>query len=173
MKIAVGYKAGSGKDTFCKYVANMLESKNQSVKVMSLSSPIYNILAYAQKISGLPQQKDRKFLQLVGSEWGRNIDKDIWIKKILSDANSSECEHLLISDVRYKNEFFALKNEGWTLIKIVRDADNSSRLCGGIRNHSSEVDLEDLSDTLWNFIIPNNDTKQHFFSLIDEVIDQL
>jgi hypothetical protein len=63
LKISFSGKAGSGKDVSVKYLIDKYGGKK------FFSKPIYDILYYAQNICGFKQEKDRKFLQWIGTEW--------------------------------------------------------------------------------------------------------
>ena len=66
--------------------------------------------------------KDRKLLQDIGSKM-REIDKDIWIKCALKEAN--EYNYAIIDDVRFDNEILFLKDNGWILIKLTISPGNT------------------------------------------------
>jgi len=162
MKIAFGYKMGSGKDVCVKYLINTYGGKQ-----IRFADALYDILRYAQKRCGLEYKKDRKFLQLAGTEWGRNIDPDIWIKIAL---NSQPKEgNIYCADVRFKNEFEALKNDGFTMIKLIRDKVNENRIGNGTTTHISENELDEYGDEQWDYIIYNNNTLDDLFNTLDKI----
>ena len=80
MKIAFGGKMGTGKDTCVNY----LIKKYGGVKI-SFSDSIYDILYYAQNVCGFKKEKDRKFLQWIGTEWAREKNPNIWIELTLKN----------------------------------------------------------------------------------------
>ena len=63
MKIAFGYKMGAGKDTAVDYLKQKYGGTH-----LSFAGPIYTILENAQHICGFPVEKDRQFLQFIGTE---------------------------------------------------------------------------------------------------------
>ena len=117
LKISVGYKAGCGKDTFCNYLKQKFN--NYNTKKIAFADPIYDIMFYAQDVCGFKNNKDRKFLQFIGTEWARSKQDDIWIDIALSKSNNLDVA--LISDVRFNNEFQTLKKNGWFNVKIIRN----------------------------------------------------
>lgn len=163
MKIAFGFRMGVGKDEAVKYLSN----KYGGV-VIYFAEPIYDIMKYAQKVAGFPYEKDRKFLQWVGTEWARNIDNNVWvnktIKKIPKEGN------VYISDLRFLNEFEALKINGWTCVKLIREVDNI-RAGTGSTFHISENILENIPDKDWNYIIENNGTLEEFHNKLDKLFE--
>jgi hypothetical protein len=101
MKIAFGYKMG------VDYLIDEYGGKR-----ISFAGPIYDILSYAQKVCGFIPEKDRKFLQFIGTDWARNKENNVWVRLALESALIDEMEHAYISDVRFPNELTALKENG-------------------------------------------------------------
>lgn len=74
------------------------------------------------KEAPIPELGDRSFRQLaqtLGTEWGRYlVDKDIWVKVLM---NAPERPNLLvIDDVRFENEYEAIKADGGQVWRITR-----------------------------------------------------
>ena len=91
----------------------------------------------------------REILQGVGEGMRSYVSRDIWvhvtmlkIQKVLELNDTS----ILVTDVRYPNELKALRNAGFTLIKLKRNT-------GVIDKHPSE---QDLRDELFDYIVDNN-----------------
>ena len=161
MKIAFGYKAGSGKDTCVDYLI-----KKHGGKKIAFSEPLYDILNYAQNICGFEHTKDRKFLQFIGTEWGREINPTIWVDLALKKCDLYN--NFYCSDVRFLNEFDAMRTNGWTLIKLVRDVYS---LRNGDINHASETQLDLLPDDKWDYIIDNNGTIEDLYTKLDKIVN--
>lgn len=169
MKIAFGFEMSSGKDTCVNY----LIEKYGGVKI-AFADALYDILYYAQSVCGFSKQKDRKFLQWIGTEWARSKEPNIWIKLFLEKSKEMEKENnLYCSDVRFINEFISLKNDGWLMVKINRDKDEiyRERIGTGDINHKSENELKNISDNFWNFIINNNGSLDELYKKIDEMVE--
>lgn len=97
----------------------------------------------------------RELLQRFGTEVGRSIDPDLWIK---STFNYMEPEgNYIITDVRFKNEAKVCLDKGAVLIRINRETENME--------HQSEHDMDDFKD--YTHIIDNNGTLEE---LIDKVL---
>jgi len=163
MKIAFGGKMGTGKDVATKYLSN----KYGGI-VISFADPIYDILTYAQTVAGFPIEKDRKFLQFVGTEWGRSIDKNVWIKRVMKKV--PEDENAFISDLRFDNEFQALKDNDWICVKLVRNVENEVRKGTGSVSHISENSLDNIQNENWDYIIENNGTLKEFYEKLEEIV---
>ncbi len=162
MKIAFGDKSRVGKDTCVNYLI-----KTYGGQHLSFAEDLYKILYYAQEVCGFKKSKDRKFLQFIGTDWAREIDNNIWINLTLKKAEVVK-GNLFISDVRFRNEFDALKKEGWTLVKIIKD---NPEVTGGILNHSSEKN--DIKDDEWDYIINNNESIEDLYCKLEDIIKQL
>jgi len=86
----------------------------------------------------------RRLLQALGTEVGRSIDPDMWVKELEKEA--SKHEHVVTTGVRYPNEIA----EGMTLIRVRRPG------VGPINDHTSE-DLEPVFAHV-EFTIENDGT---------------
>lgn len=165
MKIAFGYKMGTGKDACVKYLI-----KNYGGEKIYFAKPIYDILYFAQKLCGLNIEKDRKFLQFIGTNWGREKDPDIWVNLVLKDLPNSE--NIYCSDVRFLNEFHNLKNQGWTMVKVTRNSEMISfnRTGSGNNTHISEYELDSLKEIEWDFVLENNGTLEKLYDKLEFII---
>jgi len=167
MKIAFGYKMSSGKDASVSYLINKYGGEK-----ISFSKYLYNILYYVQDLCGLKKEKDRHFLQLIGTEWGRKKDPELWINLILNDIKEKNT-NLYCSDLRFLNEFLALKNDGWFCVKINRYNVDKNRIGTGDANHISENELDCLEDSEWNYIIDNDGDIENLYEKLDEIVKKL
>ena len=174
--LAFGCEARVGKDTAVDY----LIGKKGGVK-KSFAAPLYDIQHYTHTRLGLKIKKDREFLQLVG-DWGRKQNEHIFINVLLREIDTdcvtndsvtdcvtndsvSKTENVYVSDVRYPNEFFVLKNRGFTMVRLTRDnrfvsADTN------VTSHSSENSLQDYP---WDIIISNNGSLVDLYAQLDQL----
>ena len=166
MKIAFGYKMGVGKDTAVEYLINKYGGKQ-----ISFASPIYDILNYAQNRCGFKKEKDRQFLQYIGTEWARKKEENIWVRLALESI--SENTNNFLSDVRFKNELDALKNDNWICIKINKEKVEKNREGTGNTKHSSETELDCVPDDYWDYIINNNGSIEDFYKQLDNIVSLL
>ena len=165
MKIAFSGKMGSGKDTAVDYLINKINGTQ-----ISFAEPIYNIMNYAQNVAGFSLEKDRKFLQLVGTEWARNIDNNVWVNIALEKARKLE-GNVFVSDLRFINEFESLKDDGWVCVKLIRNTSNNSKRAGtGSVSHISETILDTIPNNRWDYIIYNNGTLEKFYDQINTIV---
>lgn len=162
LKIAFGGVMGSGKDTCVDYLCTKYPEHTR----ISFAGALYDILSYAQEKCGFEKNKDRKFLQFIGTEWARNINENVWVDIVLGKDIKGVG---LLSDIRFPNEFNALKNNGWICIKVTRDNIDKNRVGNGDNTHSSELSINDIKDEEWDFIINNNSTLEDLYKRLDKI----
>ena len=106
----------------------------------------------------------RTMMQTLGTEWGRNIDPNIWINCMQARIKQSDeiPKHgykgavIIIPDVRFDNEAQFIHEVGGKIIEIDR---NSVPEVVGASPHESEagIDVRHLDGAVWN-----NDTLEHY-----------
>lgn len=79
----------------------------------------------------------REFLQILGTNILRKIDKDCWVNSVILNINSDNPEYALITDARFPNELLGLNSEKTFTFKFLRNPINS--------NHESETALDDFN----------------------------
>lgn len=99
---------------------------------------------------------NREFLQYFGTEVGRSIDKDLWIKALMYSYSRDKESHWIVPDVRFPNEADAIRNAGGVLWKIERDG-------SGAGNHISEKLIDDI---MVDIIIENNLDMKYYIKAI-------
>jgi hypothetical protein len=163
MKIAFGGKMGSGKDSAADFLC-----KHYGGRRCSFAEPLYEILRSAQRVCGLPFKKDRKFLQFVGTEWGRAQDPELWINLLLKRTQDPDTNYFL-SDVRFPNELERLKADGWFCILLHREQSVPNREGTGSKVHPSELSLPESE--AWDMVLNNNASLADLFSDLVEFIE--
>lgn len=131
----VGY-AGAGKTT----IAREAIKRNDSVKILSLSQPITDMLIalgvpdkivydkarWNETLYGMGGKTCRYLAQTLGNEWGRkHVDNDLWINIGIQRCrnlitNSRTVTTVIIESVRFQNEFDEIMRNGGKLIAIHR-----------------------------------------------------
>lgn len=158
--LGISGKQGSGKTTAANYICEILESTELlDVKHFTYASGLYELsrLVHSSVVSmtgvTVPWKKDRLLLQSLG-EYTRSLDPDIWsnhlVQKILQDKRPHRNRVVVISDLRYKNEFARLKSLEADNCKVVivrlncSDTIRSNRASAyASADHISEIDLDD------------------------------
>ena len=176
--IGIAGGAGSGKDT----VAKLLVQEYDFVR-MAFADPMKRIVMAvwpftpeqlwgpssrrAETPPGRDRPTAREALQLLGTEWGRKLDEDVWVRRTLMEA-----EHLLgrgglytpqvgyrpigglarpggvvISDVRFDNEVDWIRKAGGRVWKLHRRVEDPE---GGAENHASERGITGADADIYN-----------------------
>jgi dephospho-CoA kinase len=95
---------------------------------------------------------------------------DVFVNKVIDDVttaiNNNPAINIIITDVRYLNEFEALKKLGFTTVKITRDI----RVINRDSNHTSETSLVGAK---FDEYIDNNGTLQYLYKQVDDLIKKI
>lgn len=156
---------GCGKSTAIKMLEQALLERGDNTKVtlVKFAGPLYEIQEFIYnriaKVHTRPSTfiKDRKLLQWIGTDWGRNtISENVWVELWKADVNEALArgELVVCDDVRFDNEAEIFKQMGGVLIKISRDNAKSHAEGGvGIVNHASEAGI---APKFLDFVVENN-----------------
>lgn len=138
-----------------------------------------------------PKLSPRIMLQTLGTEWGRNaVHPDIWINYMLSVAKTllhesgdtkfwnyiPDCglveedrdphiKGVVVSDVRFPNEFKAIREVGGSVIRVLRPETDAQSLSIGIENHASET--SDFSLDSFDFLVQNEKGLRELYDSVD------
>lgn len=192
-KVAIVGKAGSGKDTVYKILSKnrynqviltgQVEMKKiafaDSVKEIAMKMYPFlkrNILFGPSKLRSaiIPNSfKDgqpltvRQLLIDIGTKLGRSYNENIWIENLILKVNKlnkfQTNKMIVVTDVRFRNEFDALKNNNFFMIKLNRD-DHT------LINDISETQQDEIKNYEFNFILNNNGTLKE---LEKEIVNKL
>lgn len=178
--VGISGKIGSGKDT----VANVLYDRcGSAVVIRRFAAPLKAVIT---ALTGLPAntQEDKltfvpefdttvgNLLQVIGTELFReHFDEDVWVKALLANAKAVGAGVLVIPDVRFENEFEAIRTHGGILIRVEGDPakvrENSKRDL----NHISETALDDVYN--WDYKFHNTGTLDELKEKLQPVIDRV
>jgi len=99
----------------------------------------------------------RRMAQTLGTEWGRSLDKDFWVKtlehRLYNRASMVHHSRVVITDVRFDNEAEWIVSRGGIIIEVVRPGATA------VEAHASELGIH---PNLIDFPIYNNGTIQWF-----------
>lgn len=177
MKLLIAFNGGygSGKTTACELLKQRYLGL---ITVLKFAQPLYDIQEFAyrriHKVHPRPAHfvKDRKLLQWLGTEWGRELDQNLWVDlwkaEVRAAFSSKGFEVILNDDIRFDNEADAIHAMGGIVVQIRRDNNSAHALGGtGLANHASETPLR---PELVDRVISNNGTIEEFEKSLLEVI---
>jgi len=167
MRIGIIGRINSGKST----LANILV-RDYDFTEYTFADPIKDMLCVLLRMTredfevakrsnedllNIPNLNARKLLQTLGTEWGRDtIHPDIWINSLKSKILNNKSKNIVISDVRFENEFKLLQELDFKIIKIkskfeeVLPIHESEKFCDYISDHFVTIynykDIQDLEN---------------------------
>lgn len=157
-----GY-AQSGKDTVASILAERGYKRYAFADIMKdclvamdpYTGPLRlsdNIADYGWEKAKVLIPEIRRLVQVFGTEVGRNIlGEDIWVQALINKIKSEMPDKVVITDVRFENEFSAVKNYGGEMWRVQRPGVTAPN------NHSSEHSLEGVMNLHDHFVNNNGD----------------
>jgi hypothetical protein len=185
-KIAIVGKANSGKNTVANLISKNLNSKCKLIsfadplkKIVEIMFPnlpkkfLYGKSKYRSEIipgaykNGIPLSV-RQLLIDIGNDFGRQYSNEIWINSLDNKvSNLTKLDYsVIVTDVRYRNEFNYLKSNNFSTIKIVRKESLNI-------NHISEIDQDSIDNSEYDYILDNNSSLIDLRGSIINIIDTL
>jgi hypothetical protein len=159
----IGLTGGMGVGKSTAY--QIIKDHFRDVELIKFAGPLYDMqeMIY-RRIAAVHKRpetfvKDRKLLQWLGTNWGRDtISETLWVDLWKAEAEQLQRYgiHVVCDDVRFDNEADAIHAMGGIVIKITADTATSRiTTANGIANHASEAGL---SANKIDFSIANNGT---------------
>jgi hypothetical protein len=133
----------------------------------------------------------RYALQTLGTEWGRHCYNNVWIdygirvaKELLHgyssytvegglayhEKDTGICPGVVFSDLRFRNEFDAVKKAGGKLFRIYRPGYSGAV---GIEGHASEAEQKTIMDQEFDSVIVNHEGLDIYYRTIDSMMGTL
>ena len=109
MNIGICGKAGTGKTAVADHLI-----KKYGYKRHAVADEVKRIAVRLFKM----KMKDRKLLQDIGFKM-REIRPSVWIDFLIDQVRGKD--KIVVDDIRYPNEYQALKKEGFKIIRVVAD----------------------------------------------------
>ena len=104
---------------------------------------------------------------IVLGNWGRSIDQDYWLKKIISQEGN-----IIVTDVRVLHEYEIFKSAGAITIRVEASREvraSRGQLVG--EDDITEVGLDDIKN--WDYVIENNSDYESLKAKAIELVDRL
>lgn len=103
-------------------------------------------------------------LQTLGTEWGRRLTPNLWANAGVNHMLSNEGDRWCLSDLRFRNEFDAVKAAGGRVIRLMR---------GQVQhNHASETELLSIPLSDFDMVIHNHGELQQLFIGLDSAVNE-
>ena len=109
----------------------------------------------------------RHMAQSLGTEWGRNLRRDFWLRiaaAFVVDQMDAGETHFVISDVRFANEAEWVRNKGGQIWRVHREG------LAGVRAHVSESGVDNIKP---DRTIHNNGTPEQLAEAVALAIESL
>lgn len=191
-KIAITGKANSGKDTVGKIISKFYNTDHNLyyggyVKKVALANPVKEMarimypnlprkLFYGPsplRMTEIPgsfkNDKPLTIRQLlidIGTNLGRSYDENLWLNVFdhtVDHYNNDGCGLLIVTDVRFRNEFDHVKKQKFLTIRLIRDSHTKI-------DNVSETDQDGIADSEFDYVLHNNSTLN---SLKNEIHDKI
>lgn len=108
----------------------------------------------------------REALQVIGTEWGRAHDSEMWVKYAVRRAQRAH--KAVITDIRFINELEAVQQAPGTVIRVLRDAPRSA----AFNKHLSETELNAIPLEKFDKVLDNNRPLIEVYEDLDEVVSE-
>ena len=159
-------KQYSGKDT----VAKILLTKMPDFKRFAMGDVIK--LEYGKQ-NGLTYEEIEKNKPIYRQglidlgNWGRSIDPDYWLKKIISQEGN-----IMVTDVRVPHEYEIFKSAGAVSIRVESSRETRAKR-GELVGEAdvTEIGLDNITD--WDFVIENNSDYETLRTKAFELVKKL
>ncbi len=174
--VGLSGKKRSGKDT----VFQMIQKAGVPALRFGFADPLKEEMAWACNVSRdfIEENKDkfRLGLQWWGSEFRRGLyGDDYWIKKmekhvaeekqLLEQLHDTKLAFIVITDVRFPNEFDYVRNSGGIMVRVERDTEETQS-----DPHPSETALDNHE---FDFTISNRLTFAELEEQVSRVIQNI
>jgi len=109
----------------------------------------------------------RQLLMDLGNDFGRKYQPERWVKTFDHRLNKlKKYDIIVVTDVRFRNEFDHLKNLGFFQIRMLRDEQLKI-------DDESETNQDGISNTEFDAVIYNNGTKKELQEQVNKIVPHL
>lgn len=190
-KIAITGQANTGKNTLSRMLVKELRKTKgnylgasylafadpikEMVSVMFPQIPkkhLYGSSEFRKEIIKGAIDKDgnpltiRQLLIDLGTEMGRKYKESIWLDNFDERIKELPTKIVIVTDVRFKNEFDHLKDKGFYQIRLYRQTDT-------VINHISETQQGSIPDSAYDYVLFNNAGLKELKNKVTEIVTDL
>lgn len=128
----------------------------------------------------------RQLMQLFGTEVGRSIDKNVWVKSLFSWVDSlPDNAFVVVDDVRFLNEAKTIKERGGVVLGVRREKCIPPTQLGDVfpsvvaktlrlpRTHESEKQMRNYFHKMTDYVISNETSLNKLYDRVDFTLSQL
>jgi hypothetical protein len=106
----------------------------------------------------------RLALQTLGTEWGRTLSEDIWVRLAMTEISESEKVLWVIPDVRFLNEMEIIRSQpNGRLIRLTRGEQRF--------DHPSETEMTTAPDDGFDYLVNNQGTKASLYAAGSHIVE--
>ncbi len=182
LKIAISGKARSGKDTVADLILQSYFEKHEQQTLnefaaakFAFANPIKKIILQmfpqtSKEVLWGPSENRSKLipetnityrqLLLDIGKFGRNYNSNLWINSTFESIQEWSVNRknslIIISDLRFKEEFYHLKTQNYYLIRVIRPNNTYLTEQPVASIDISETNLDDLPNSEFNYVIVND-----------------
>jgi len=192
-KVAITGKANTGKNTLANYIAGHMSIQGpfHGANFIAFADPIkemirqmfpkipkkhlYGSSKYRSEIIPGAVNQDgnpltiRQLLIDLGTGVGRLYNKNVWLDVFdhtLAKVEKKAPTIVVVTDVRFRNEFDHLKNSGFFMVKLYRD--EVAKIA-----HDTETNQDWIKDSEFDYIVLNNGTEEDLKRQANEIVIKL
>lgn len=176
MRIALSGLKRSGKDTIGNYLI-----QNYDCKRYAFADEVKRLARELFLEEFIQNDKPVDLLQWLGNTM-RQRNPDVWINRLATmiQLTKDPVPNLVVTDVRYPNEVQALKNLGFTIVKVQVPVEVSIERCKAtevnfteeLLLHESEQ-LAQSNERYYDYVIENTGTLEELYSKVEEMVEVL
>jgi len=168
VKLAFSAKAGSGKSVISERLI-----KSYGFIQLSFADKLKDVCRELfPELMNKHKNDYRWVLQKFGASC-REIDQFVWIKPVLQqlDNEYKNVPRIVVSDLRYLNEYLVLKSRGFKLVRIERPRETRKKYGYNVDDmHGSETELDYIHNDGWDLVVDNR-FEYPFTEALDFIID--
>lgn len=170
MILGIAGPAGSGKDTAGAWLAEhygfkryaMASALKAGMAAMGFPEPADRALK-EQPVPGFDFTW-REAAQKLGTEWGRGLDSDLWVKVAEKQIRESK-DSVVITDIRFENEAAMIRRMGGTVVHLLgRKAD-----LGENQQHASEAGIS--ISWHYDYVIANRGNLEDLYEQLERLMN--
>ncbi len=174
MIIALGYKKQTGKDTAAAYLKQVYRFRRIALaaRVKRAAQVAFDLTEDECETEDGKSRlhpklgiTNRAILQKLAQCAKDAFGAEVWLKMLNLAELDPACDYV-ISDMRFRYEFDAIKKAGGICIRVDRNT-------GFFDLHISENNLTALPDKAWDYIIKNDGSIENFYEKLDAIMEGL